>query len=106
MAIVLRTSADWAQRPDGGWDKVRVNRTRGLNRNHNRMLKAVFKGAATTVICRRQSPMSEDNRRLLEGGTKPNLAKLTVARKIAATALAMWKNEEVYDPDKHARVDE
>jgi hypothetical protein len=28
------------------------------------------------------------------------LAKLTVARKIAATVLAMWKREEVYDPKR------
>jgi predicted metal-dependent HD superfamily phosphohydrolase len=35
--------------------------------------------------------------RLLADGTKPNLAKLTLARKIAATVLAMWKHEEVYD---------
>jgi hypothetical protein len=34
----------------------------------------------------------------LADGTKPNLAKLTLARKIAATVLAMWKHEEVYEP--------
>jgi hypothetical protein len=28
------------------------------------------------------------------------MAKLTLARRIAATALAMWKNEEVYDPER------
>jgi hypothetical protein len=33
-------------------------------------------------------------------GTKPNLAKLTLARKIAATVLAMWKKEERYTPEK------
>lgn len=27
---------------------------------------------------------------------KPNLAKLTIARKVAAAYLAMWKNKEVY----------
>lgn len=106
LAVVLRTSSDYRQRQDGGWDKVKVDKTRGLNRNHNRMLKNVFKGAATTVvILGRQSPLGRDYQRLLEGGTKPNLAQLTLARKIAATALAMWKNKEVYDPDKYARVD-
>ena len=38
---------------------------------------------------------------MLEQGVKPPLAKLTVARKIASTALVMWKNQEVYDPGKH-----
>ena len=45
--------------------------------------------------------LHQDYQRLLESGTKPNLAKLTLARKLAATALAMWKKEEVYSPDKH-----
>jgi hypothetical protein len=35
------------------------------------------------------------------GGTKPNLAKLTLARTIAATFLSMWKHEEIYDPARH-----
>ena len=41
-------------------------------------------------------PAYNDYRRLLDAGTKPNLAKLTLARKIAATVLRMWKDEEVY----------
>ena len=36
--------------------------------------------------------------RLTEQGTKPPMDQLTLARKIAATVLAMWKNQEVYDP--------
>jgi len=30
--------------------RAEVKRTRGLNRNFNHTLKAIFKGAATTVI--------------------------------------------------------
>ena len=40
--------------------------------------------------------MQADYHRMLENGIKPNLAKLTLARKIAATALRMWKDKEVY----------
>ncbi len=36
--------------------------------------------------------------RVLDGGTKPTLAKLSLARMIAATVLRMWKDEEEYDP--------
>jgi hypothetical protein len=39
--------------------------------------------------------------RLTEQGTKPPMAKLTLARRIAATVLSMWKNQEAYDPEKH-----
>ena len=38
---------------------------------------------------------------MLSSGTKPNLAKLTLARKVASIALAMWKHQEVYDTAKH-----
>ncbi|MCH8872997.1 hypothetical protein IH824_09550 [candidate division KSB1 bacterium] len=79
----------------------RVAQPRGLNINYNRTLKMIFKGAATTVIAHGgPNPFSEAYERLCEQGTKPNLAKLTVARKIAATVLTMWKNEEVYDPTR------
>ena len=40
----------------------------------------------------------------LEVGTKPNLARVSLARKIAAIALTMWKTEEEYDPNKHRKL--
>jgi transposase len=101
FGVVVRSSSDWI-REDGRWIKAKVNQTRGLNFNHNRMLKAIFKGAAITVIAQRHSnPLRGDYDRLLDNGTKPNLAKLTVARKVAAIVLAMWKKEEVYSPEKY-----
>jgi hypothetical protein len=61
-----------------------------------------FKGAATTLITlQRQSPLGAHYDHLLASGTKPNLAKVTLARKIAAIVLAMWENAEVYDPTRH-----
>jgi hypothetical protein len=81
-----------------------VQRTRGLNQNFNHTLKGLFKGAATTVIGRADDePLYRHYERLLDGGTKPNLAnlaKLTLARQIAAIALAVWRSGEAYDPKK------
>ena len=37
---------------------------------------------------------------MISAGIKPSLARLTIARKIAAAVLAMWKNKEEYDPAK------
>ena len=34
------------------------------------------------------------------GGTKPNLAKLTIARQIASIMLALWRTGEEYDPTR------
>lgn len=102
MAIVMRSSSDWARARDGRWVRLPVQQTRGLNRNYNHTLKQIFKGAATTVIqcARREDPLYLHYQQLLDGGTKPNLAKLTIARQIAAIVLAMWRSEEVYDPGK------
>ena len=64
-------------------------------------MKDIFKGAATTVITQRnKDPMYGRYERLLDGGTKPTLAKLSLARMIAATVLRMWKDEEEYDPGR------
>jgi transposase len=102
LGIVMRSSSDWVQSPDGDWIRARVQQTRGLNRQHNPVLKDIFKGAATTVITSQpDEPMHGDYQRLLQAGTKPNLAKLTLARKIAATVLRMWKNGEEYRPQKY-----
>ena len=35
---------------------------------------------------------------MLEVGTMPNLAKLTIARQIASILLAVWRTGEAYDP--------
>jgi transposase len=104
LAIVTRSSSDWVKDGKGGWLRAKVQATRGLNVNCNRTLKQVFKGAAKTVI--RQlpdSPLHKDYERMLASGIKPNLAEVTLARKIAAITLAMWKRKEVYDPAKYAK---
>jgi transposase len=104
LGIVMRSSADWVRDPSGAWHRARVQQTRGLNLTHNHQLKAIFKGAATTVLMQHhEDPLYQDYQRLLAGGTKPNLAKVTLARKIAATVLAIWKTEEKYAPDKHRK---
>jgi len=104
FAVVTHSSADWV-RTERGWVRARVAQTRGLNVNYNHQLKMIFKGAATTVIMHAApGPFREAYDRLCEQGTKPNLAKLTVARKIAATVLAMWKNQEAYDSKRQDMV--
>ena len=99
LSIVTRSSSDWIQTKDRRWTKAEVLQTRGLSRKRQPVLKAIFKGAATTVITQMvDHPLHADYQRRLQGGMKPNLAKLTLARRIAAIVLSMWKHEEVYDP--------
>jgi hypothetical protein len=100
FGIMTRSSADWV-RQEGRWLRAPVVQTRGLSADYNRKLKTIFKSAAHTMIAHaRPNPLREDYDRLLANGTKPNLAKLTIARKIAAIVLAMWKREERYRPRK------
>ena len=100
FGIITHTSSDW-EKGENGWHRAHVPQTRGLSRSYNHHLKWIFKGAATTVIAHSSgSPLRDHYDRLLENGTKPNLAKLTIARRIAAIVLAMWKAEEKYHPKK------
>ena len=104
FGIVTRSSSDYVF-DRGRWVRARVTQTRGLNFNHNRVLKAIFKGAATSVIAHMgPNPLREGYDRMLANGTKPNLAKLTVARQIAAIVLAMWKSQEEYDPGRNRQA--
>ncbi len=96
LGIITRSSSDWV-RGAQGWERAPVVQTRGLNRSCNRPLKAVFKGAATSVLKQsRPNPLRDRYEQLLEARTKPNLARLTLARKIAAIVLAMWKAQTKY----------
>lgn len=104
LGIVMRSSSDWVQNPNGKWDRAKVQQTRGLNWNHNHTLKEVFKGAATTVLMQHpDSPLHSYYEQLVNAGTKPNLAKVSLARKIAAITLAMWKHKEEYTPAKYTK---
>jgi transposase len=69
---------------------------RGLNKDHNHDLKDIFKGAATRVSGSR-GPLRDFYENLLAKGRKPTLARLTLARKIAAITLIVWKKEVRFD---------
>ena len=78
--------------------------TRGLNKNFNRMLKAVYKGAAITAI--KKEPFNRYYQRLIDNKMRPEMAQLTVARKIAAISLSVWKKGEKFDPKRVNQAEE
>ena len=101
LAIVTRSSSDWLRLKDGSWVRAQTQQTRGLNRNYNHKLKDIFKGAATTIIQQRKDdPIYRHYLSLLDNGTKPNLAKLTIARQVASITLSLWRSGEEYEPEK------
>lgn len=102
LAVVMRSSADWTRDRTGKWIRAKTQQSLGLNHNRCGVLKEVFKGAAHHVATTMTShPLHADYQRLLADGLKPNLAKVTIARRIAAAVLAMWKTEEAYDSERH-----
>jgi transposase len=99
LAVVTRSSADHKY-VDGQLKKRRrAPLTRGLNRNHNPVLKEIFKGAATAAAAK-GGPLHAFFDSMVARGMRPEMAKLTVARKIAAIVLRLWKKGELYDPTK------
>lgn len=71
---------------------------RGLNQNHNHALKDLFKGAATTASSSK-GVFGEFYQKLLQKGLQPEMARLTLARKIAAITLKIWKKGEMFNPE-------
>jgi transposase len=69
---------------------------RGLNKNHNHDLKDIFKGAAMRASTA-AGPLHDFYEALLAKGRKPTMAQLTLARKIAAITLIVWKKEVRFD---------
>jgi transposase len=72
---------------------------RGLNKDHNHDLKALLKAAAITATVR-PGPLQDFYQALLAKGIKPAMARLTLARKIAAIVLTLWKKGESFDAEK------
>jgi transposase len=70
---------------------------RGLNKNHNHDLQWILKSAA--VRASSAGPLQEFYQGLLDKGMKPALARLTLARKIAAITLAVWKKGAHFDAE-------
>lgn len=98
LAVVTRSSSDY-KAVKGGFRKQRRAATRGLNRNHNPALKNVFKSAALEAI-KPQGALRPCYDQRVSSGMKPEMARLTIARKIVAICLAMWKRGERYNPKK------
>ena len=81
LAVVTHTSAEYEFRAGRVERRSKPVATRGLNRNCNRRLKSVFISAA--VAAGRSDPWSEYLKSLQQKGLRPEMARLTLARKIA-----------------------
>lgn len=98
LAVVTRSSADYEVAEEGLRRKSQSTQTRGLNREYNRRMKRVFKSGALEAL--KDESVKRIYGRLTSKGMRSEMALLTVARKISAVALAMWKSGEEFDEKK------
>jgi hypothetical protein len=96
FAIETHSSADYRS------VKGQLERTqkrisvRGLNRDCNHDLKNLFKSAAT-IASVQPGPFQEFYAALVAKGMRPEMARLTLARKIATIVLIIWKKGVSFD---------
>jgi hypothetical protein len=101
LAVVTRSTADHELVDGILRRRQRPVSTRGLNRNHNHLLKRVFKNAATSAC--HSGPFKAGYEARVLQGMAPSLARLTIARQLAAATLALWKRGEQFDPERKKR---
>ncbi len=90
LALETRVSAEYSYATGQLRRSKKIISIRGLNKDHNHDLKGLFKGVATMASVR---PGAFQNfyLALLAKGMKLTMARLTLARKIAAITLTLWK---------------
>jgi transposase len=69
---------------------------RGLNDNHNKDLKSLFKSAAISASTR-PGPLHDFYAARIAKGMRPTMARLTLARKIVTITLTIWKKGVDFD---------
>ena len=97
LAVVTRSTADYEIVAGQPVRRRRAPLTRGLNPNHNRVLKNVFQGAATAAKTQPGS-LQDWYHGVLARGVSAELATVPLARKLAALTRRLWKKGDRYDP--------
>jgi transposase len=95
LALETHDSGEYRFR-QGQLQRKRQPTVVGLNRNHHHLLKYVLKSVAARG-CSGSGPVHDFAQNLLDQGMRPEMVRLTVARKIAAIVLALWKKGVAFD---------
>jgi transposase len=96
LGIEVHSSADHQVVKGQLQRKKKPLEIRGLNKNCNHHLKNVFKSAAV-VASTKPGPFEEFYAALVAKGMRPEMARLTLARKIATIVLIVWKKGVCFD---------
>ena len=102
FGVVTRSSADYQISGDKLERRQQSRQTRGLNPSFSRRLKVAFKGAALEAL--KTEAFKKVYERLTASGVRAEMARLTIARKLAAVVLAIWKSGRGYDETKLSKL--
>jgi hypothetical protein len=101
LAIETHSSADYRS-VQGQLERTKKRiSVRGLNRDCNHDLKNLFKSAAT-IASVKPGPFQGFYAAMVAKGMRPEMARLTLARKIATIVLIVWKKGVSFDA-KHLK---
>jgi transposase len=102
LSVVTRGSSDYEVKQGSFVRRKNATYTRGLTRHYHHGLKNLFKGAATDCLKNKQvRPVYEQ---LLERGLSEPIARVQLARKLAASCLAIWKSGKEFENEKLRRI--
>jgi transposase len=90
LGLVRRGSSEYRMVQGRAVRRPQAVNPRGLNPNHRSELKEIFKSAALTAI-RRPGPFKDYYEPRVQRGVDPAILRVTVARKLAALTLTLWK---------------
>jgi transposase len=99
LALEVHDSAEYCVIHGQVQRKAKPVQVRGLNWNHNHDLKGLFKSAAT-MAAYREGVFHDFYCGLLAKGIRPEMARLTLARKIAAITLRIWKEGGTFNAEQ------
>jgi len=90
LGLVQRGSSEYRMKEGRAVRRPHALQLRGLNPNHRPELKEIFKSAALTAL-RQPGPFKDYYEVRVQRGVAPAILRVTVARKLAALLLHLWK---------------
>src|SRR5437868_3332045 len=95
MSVIQRSSVDYQIKNGALVKREKKGQTFGLTREYHRGLKNLFKAAALDGL--KNSRIRQTYEQLVKNGLKESVARVQLARKLAASCLAIWKSGEKFE---------
>jgi hypothetical protein len=98
LSVITRSSSDYRVEKGSLIKSKKNEATYGLTKEYHRGLKNLFKSAALDGL--RNKQIKQVYEKLVNRGLKESVARVQIARKIAAGCLAVWKSGEEFEVER------